>query len=342
MLTSITLREAFCSPLLVIRQIEEAAKRVQDARDNNLALCIIPEKVGKLAILYRAEINHRAPEEFSLIRVYGMIVVGKLTNSTKHAQAERAGLDLKQIFKSAAEGGFGPLMYDIGLAAAYPSWVCADREGISKAAQRVWDYYLKNRPDVERVYLPEAMKPGFYQDQKMLKALILQTSPSSKEMVSAFKRCRYSSVENANDPTMVLPNKLDNIPKEHSEAYSQWKKSEAIGSQEFARLSPKAQLDLLKKLFWVREEVDRTLRDISVAWAFRQRGPSSAKEGPALATLLQRHEENIKEFVEIMQSDDDYLDNDYQGPQSIEDLRKRWEYLVKKQSDKLFNMLYGY
>lgn len=51
---------------------------------------------------------------------------------------------------SAAETGYGPLLYDIGLSMIAPRSLTSDRHSVSKAAQRIWQYYFNNRTDVNK------------------------------------------------------------------------------------------------------------------------------------------------------------------------------------------------
>ncbi len=64
-----------------------------------------------------------------------------------------------------AEGGWGPLLYDLAmeLATSKGSGLTPDRTSVSYEANRVWDYYLANRDDVEMVQmddLSDRLTPG--------------------------------------------------------------------------------------------------------------------------------------------------------------------------------------
>lgn len=54
------------------------------------------------------------------------------------------------VASSFARGGWGPFLYDIAMewAALYGNGLTPDRLTVSSDAQRVWNFYLKNRPDV--------------------------------------------------------------------------------------------------------------------------------------------------------------------------------------------------
>lgn len=58
--------------------------------------------------------------------------------------------DTYQVITSFAINKYGPLLYDIVLSYIYPNYVISDRGSVSDAAQSVWQYYLKNRPDVTK------------------------------------------------------------------------------------------------------------------------------------------------------------------------------------------------
>jgi len=51
---------------------------------------------------------------------------------------------------SAADTGYGPLLYDLALSVISPRGLASDRHSVSKSAQRIWQYYFNNRTDVNR------------------------------------------------------------------------------------------------------------------------------------------------------------------------------------------------
>jgi hypothetical protein len=59
------------------------------------------------------------------------------------------------VISSAAEKGWGPLIYDITMSIISPKWLIADRGSLSRAAHNVWDFYLTKRSDVEKQIIPE-------------------------------------------------------------------------------------------------------------------------------------------------------------------------------------------
>ncbi len=57
--------------------------------------------------------------------------------------------DAGVIIISAAEKGLGPLLYYIAMS-FYPGGLTADRYNVSKDAQNIWNFYYKNRGDVNK------------------------------------------------------------------------------------------------------------------------------------------------------------------------------------------------
>jgi hypothetical protein len=60
-----------------------------------------------------------------------------------------------QVSYSAASKGWGPLTYDITMSLISPAYLIADRNSNSSDADKVWMYYLKNRPDVHKELMEE-------------------------------------------------------------------------------------------------------------------------------------------------------------------------------------------
>lgn len=65
-----------------------------------------------------------------------------------------------EMTRSAAEKGYGPMMYDFILMAMYPGGILPDRDSISDQALNIWKYYFKNREDVKKVKLKKG-DPGY-------------------------------------------------------------------------------------------------------------------------------------------------------------------------------------
>jgi len=59
------------------------------------------------------------------------------------------------VQSSGTKTGWGPLLYDVAMewATAQGGGLTSDRGSVSRDAYRVWNYYLRNRPDVEAAEL---------------------------------------------------------------------------------------------------------------------------------------------------------------------------------------------
>ena len=66
-----------------------------------------------------------------------------------------SGPETYQVDKSAANKGWGPLTYDITMSVIHPAYLIADRSSNSSDADKVWTYYLNNRPDVHKELMEE-------------------------------------------------------------------------------------------------------------------------------------------------------------------------------------------
>ena len=53
------------------------------------------------------------------------------------------------VQSSYAAGGFGPILYDVAIEASGDAGLIPDRHSVSTAATGVWNYYMRNRSDVQ-------------------------------------------------------------------------------------------------------------------------------------------------------------------------------------------------
>ena len=91
--------------------------------------------------------NDGSPQAVRAIDVMFNNVIG-------HISFSKIEKDLYKIDFSAAEKGYGPLLYDMAMSTIYPNWLAADRNSVSDDAIRVWNFYFNNRTDVEKELLP--------------------------------------------------------------------------------------------------------------------------------------------------------------------------------------------
>jgi len=113
----------------------EAAVPANQAAAAGLALFQTDNRGNGLFILY--DVNKLTSDENPVV---GMIRVDEPNDTCNHAGV---------IIISAADKGFGPLLYDIAME-KYPGGLTADRYSVSPAARHVWTYYAKNRGDVDK------------------------------------------------------------------------------------------------------------------------------------------------------------------------------------------------
>lgn len=80
--------------------------------------------------------------------IYGTVTLNKINiYGSEPMDCEGAWV----IAGTEAAKGYGPLLYDVAVEVATMkgSGLVADRRRVSRHAQKVWQYYLDNRPDVE-------------------------------------------------------------------------------------------------------------------------------------------------------------------------------------------------
>ena len=92
----------------------------------------------------------------SAIRVIGAVTFVKTDESF-----DGPCLQSYQVGGSRVHLGYGPLLYDIAIELS--GGLTADRTSVSDAAEAVWDYYSRNRPDVEVVQLD--IPDDYFEDQ---------------------------------------------------------------------------------------------------------------------------------------------------------------------------------
>lgn len=84
-------------------------------------------------------------------------VVGYIQRSPAPQCNAEGGPGTFQVGSSAAIKGWGPLIYDIAMSIVYPGYLIADRGSNSPDADKIWKYYLNNRPDVHKELLEELL-----------------------------------------------------------------------------------------------------------------------------------------------------------------------------------------
>lgn len=142
---------------LAAEGVDESAVTPQQASQENLALYVSKNRVilydwqNALARLSKAGKETGFADERTDLQpvIKGSLYFDRLGGGDKDAMVIEA---------SAAEPGYGPLMYDLVMTLIYPKYLMADRGSVSKSAFGVWQYYLKNRPDVQRKMVSSAYR----------------------------------------------------------------------------------------------------------------------------------------------------------------------------------------
>ncbi len=130
---------------------KETAVHQKEAQSGDSAVEVAPKKrttLEKLLSLKNTNIKVTDSDQRITIafdgEVKGMIDCQRIPNS-----------QVMVVESSSATGGIGPVMYDIAmeLATTRGLWLTSDRKRVSDDAFALWEFYAKNRPDVERTEL---------------------------------------------------------------------------------------------------------------------------------------------------------------------------------------------
>jgi hypothetical protein len=140
---------------IIKEALNEEARKAKDALADRLALAVIPgelrtymlyDPVDLLEKLSAAETSEDDAELTDA--VHAVVAITK---------PEFQQWGAKEVARSAAVGGYGPLLYDIAMDDA--GGLTPDRDSVSRSAQGVWRYYMGNRDDVEKKPLDDAGDP---------------------------------------------------------------------------------------------------------------------------------------------------------------------------------------
>lgn len=127
--------------------IDEAAKSVPEAISEKLAAYTS----NSFIILYNPQtaVNNNKKNKQNYVISFQNAIVGYV----RFEPNDDCDNNTYEVKNSAALSGYGPLIYDLVLSQIYPNYLIADRNSISNKALKVWDFYLNNRPDVNKQLL---------------------------------------------------------------------------------------------------------------------------------------------------------------------------------------------
>lgn len=137
--------------------INEAAISADKAASENLAVYVFKMTNDGAIFIYdpatllqhaQNELSRRSPNLKKLLNKKFIQAASK--GEISFQKSPDCDSDTYQVITSFAINKYGPLIYDIVLSYIYPNYVISDRGSVSDAAQSVWQYYLKNRPDVTK------------------------------------------------------------------------------------------------------------------------------------------------------------------------------------------------
>lgn len=93
-------------------------------------------------------------EKYDLIYDVTKFVMASMTVNRNFAERQWG---VPSVACSAAESGYGPLMYDIVM--ELEGGLTSDRNSVKPAAKNVWKYYHDNRPDVKEKEFDDLENP---------------------------------------------------------------------------------------------------------------------------------------------------------------------------------------
>ena len=156
---------------LLKEDVEEGAVPVGQAKAEHLALFTSLGRYKGFAMLYNPLIASNAlleASETNRPQIAGRAPWREREDVLEHALENSRAIvgyisfephdkSFYTVSVSAAETGYGPLLYDIALSTVYPKSLTSDRHTVSKAAQRIWNYYFDKRDDVNKQLIPGAV-----------------------------------------------------------------------------------------------------------------------------------------------------------------------------------------
>lgn len=139
------------------RYISEAAVSLQQATSSGLALC----QINGRYVLYNPKIlldvlkNRNSQEQsYSEMDAAAAAAILGYIELTDVPGGEAWGASM--VRQSAAQKGYGPLMYDIAMSLA--KVIISDRDKVSQSASKIWKFY-QQRSDIKKLPLDDIKDP---------------------------------------------------------------------------------------------------------------------------------------------------------------------------------------
>lgn len=136
------------------------AKTINTATGRKLALCIVDAQRECSYVLYDAGALRRLRDQTTDDLKYycedfiiGFIDVSR-PRETKDGESD---FGASTVTSSAAQRGYGPLLYDIAM--ALEGGLISDRFSVSPAAKKVWTAYKRDRGDIDSLPLDDIKDP---------------------------------------------------------------------------------------------------------------------------------------------------------------------------------------
>ena len=112
----------------------EAAKQPEDLEPEHIVVMLDLGETVTFSLMFRT----KKGSQFQT----GRIAI------TQDARRNGPCLNAWEVISAEARDGYGPLLYDLAMEHAGRDGLMADRRSVSRAAMRVWDFYLNSRPGV--------------------------------------------------------------------------------------------------------------------------------------------------------------------------------------------------
>lgn len=123
-----------------VLDLEEAAVSFKDLTNSPVAMHVFKDEQndrGKVIVLYRPEVLAQYMDDWE---TFNGLIVGFI-----RVRPSDFNPKVWETKGSAAEKGYGPVMYDIAMSLISPAYLMADRSVVSDQARKVWKYMYDHR-----------------------------------------------------------------------------------------------------------------------------------------------------------------------------------------------------